>query len=236
MMACDNGQEKELNSLTGNVVSKVLESSIALSPSMSLEEVQASGAVVISADNKTHFAIGYQQVSSNNQNPILMRFDNGELTYARNDYEKSGDDGTGRGLLLNPSENTLYAVFTATGTQGDAGQDYRRFTANGWQKSYGKGGGARVVVLAKINPDNGEAVAGTFVTAELSNGNANSVAGTDLHLLTDNKIELTAKSWFSPRNVDKSRMNCSGDSPFEYKITFDADLEEAVSASAVNCQ
>ena len=235
LLGCADDESEVNMDLSGSVVSLVRESSSILSAESSLEEVLNSDAVVITPDNQTYFAIGYRQVSSNNQNPILLRYDNGSLTWARTDYETSGDDGTGRGLILDPERNLLYAVFTSTGTQGDANADYRRFCSNGWLTSYGQGGGAKVVVLAQIDPNNGDPLSGTFVTAQLSNGNANTVQATGLSLVS-NGVQLEANSFFSPRKIDKSTFSCEGSSPFRYTISFDLELQNAIEASAIGCQ
>ena len=233
IVSCSDSETSVINP-SDTPVASVKESSTVLAPDMSLSEVLTSGAPVISPDSNTYFAIGYQQVSANNQDPILMRFDNGSMTWAKTDYETSGDDGTGRGLIYDPSENMLFAIFTTTGTQGNSSEDYRRFTESGWLTSYGQGGGARVVVLVRIDPSNGNPISGTFVTAELSNGNTNTVTATGLSFTTKG-ILLDANSFFSPRKIDKRTFECQGSSPFNYSIEFNLDLSTALSASADNC-
>lgn len=216
------------------IVSAVNAQSSILSESMTLAEVLASGAAVINHEN-TYFAIGYRQVTANNQDPILLRFDDGSLTWAKTDYETSGDDGTGRGLILDPNTMQMHAVFTATGTQGSSQQDYRRYTSEGWQPTYGQGGGASVVVLLSIDPDTGTPQSGTYVVARLSNGNANTMRATGLNY-TDGGIELQAASFFSPLNVDGNPLICNGSSPFSYRLLLELDLSNALSAEAENCE
>ncbi|MEM7348420.1 MAG: hypothetical protein AAF485_29675, partial [Chloroflexota bacterium] len=43
------------------------------------------------------------------------------------------------------------------------------------------------------------------------------------------------RSWFSPRNADKTAMTCTGSSPFNYNLTLSTDLSSVLSASAENC-
>ncbi|OHX63928.1 hypothetical protein [Flammeovirga pacifica] len=183
----------------------------------------------------TSYYIGYQQVSSNNQNPILSRYDNGILTWSRTDYETSDDDNKGYALVWD-TENNLYAVFSCTGTQGDATDDFRRFASNGWLSSYGQGGGKKIAIVAKINTMTGDIEYATFLHAELSNGDSNSMNVTSLDFDTEDNVIVGANSWFSPRRIDKVKMDCTGDSAFEYSITFTSNLSSALSATANGCQ
>lgn len=192
----------------------------------------ANGSTSVTSGNSTIY-IGYNQASGNNQNPIIARYDSGTRVWCRDDYETNGDDGRGYGIYWDGT--TLYGAFTATGTQGDSTSDYRRFTANGWLTSYGQGGGPRVAVILRIDPSNGEPTGGTFLTARLSNGNSNSLSITGLSLLDNGNLIVNANSWFSPRNIDKSPMQCSGSSPFSYTIEFNPGLSQAIGAEAQGC-
>ncbi|MBB3696589.1 hypothetical protein KMW28_23850 [Flammeovirga yaeyamensis] len=181
------------------------------------------------------YYIGYQQVSSNNQNPILSRYDDGILTWSRTDYETSGDDSKGYGLVWD-SQNNLYAVFSCTGTQGEESTDFRRFAKDGWLTSYGQGGGKKIAIIAKINVNSGDVEYATYLHGELSNGNSNSISVTSLDFDAENNIIVGANAWFSPRRIDRVKMECSGDSPFDYSITFTENLSTALSATASGCQ
>ncbi|MBF2055061.1 MAG: hypothetical protein IGS03_16555 [Candidatus Sericytochromatia bacterium] len=203
-----------------------------LRPDETEAELLARGVPSV-VSGSTRFFIGYQQVSANNQNPVLVRFDQGVQTWMRSDYETSGDDSRGYGLLWDGTDD-LYAVFSSTGTQGDSSQDFRRFAQQGWLKSYGAGGGPKVAVLARIDPASGDVTAASFVSARLSNGNSNSLQVTDL-ALQSNTLTVSAKAWFSPRNPDTTPMRCSGSSPFASILDFSLDLRQVLQASAENC-
>jgi hypothetical protein len=204
-----------------------------ISPAESRENLEDRKVIQVSQGETSYF-IGYRQVSSKNQNPVLVKFDGDRQVYYRENFEVTGDDGTGYGLLLD-HQGHLYAVFSATGTQGTPDQDWRRFCIEGWLKGYGSGGGAKVAVVARLNPENGEVEKATFVSALLSSGNSNSLQITDLSLNSEGLL-VKANSWYSPRRTDKSAMNCSGSSPFEYQLILDPDLSKAVSASATGCE
>lgn len=181
----------------------------------------------------TRIFTGYQQVSANNQNPVLVRFDQGVETWRRSDYETSGDDSRGYALIWD-GDATLYAVFSSTGTQGDSSQDFRRFARNGWLRSYGAGGGPKVAVVAQIDPRSGDVLAASFLSAQLSNGNSNSLAVTDL-ALTPEALMITANAWYSPRQPDARPMRCTGSSPFVYRLQFRRDLRTVLTADADRC-
>ncbi|MBU7583499.1 MAG: hypothetical protein KAF91_11420 [Nostoc sp. TH1S01] len=193
--------------------------------------IKAKNGPKISIGGKTIY-IGYQQVSSLNKDPRIIRFDNGVKKWCRTDYETTIDDGTGYGLLWDGG-NVLYGVFTSTGSQ--IGNDFRRFAKNGWLSSYGSGGGAKVSVIARINPTNGSVLSATFVSAKKPNdGKSNSLTVTNLSW-NGTTLKMIANSAWTPRRADKNSMTCTGSSPYIYTVVFTGDLTKVNSASAVNC-
>ncbi|MGB7444890.1 MAG: Calx-beta domain-containing protein, partial [Coleofasciculaceae cyanobacterium] len=199
-------------------------------------KIAATGAAKINLGTQTIY-IGTQQVSSNNQNPIIASFDssNPDNNWVKTDYEKTGADGRGYGLFWTGSD--LYGVFSVDGTQGSSSEDFRRASGDAtqsWLKSFGKGGGAKVAVLAKINPATGQMTDAAYLSALLSNGNSNSLAITDLSVNGNGNLVVNAQSFFSPRNPDGSAMTKvgSGGSPFDYTIEITPNLNTVVSTSA----
>ena len=200
--------------------------------------IAAKNGARVSSGTQTIY-IGYQQVSATNKNPIVASFTDGVQDWCRTDYETTGDDNTGYGLIWDGTPDGLYAAFSVTGTQGSSSQDFRRFATNGWLRSYtdgspGGGGGPKASIVAQIDPATGDVQAATFVTAVLSNGKTNSLTVTDL-VLEGSTLRVDAQSFYSPRNPDKSRMECSGSSPFDYTLYLSADLQTAVYATADGC-
>lgn len=178
--------------------------------------------------------VGYQQVTSLNKDPRMIRFDQGKRTWCRSDYEVTSDDGTGYGLIWDGG-SLLYGVFSSTGTQGTVSQDFRRFATGGWLSSYGAGGGAKIAVLTRINPATGTISNATYLSSLLSSGKSNSLVVKGLSLQGSNLV-VNADAWFSPRRSDRSRMTCTGSSPFNYRIEFVANLSSVVRAVAGLCQ
>ncbi|MBD2664897.1 hypothetical protein B6N60_01034 [Richelia sinica FACHB-800] len=179
----------------------------------------------------TSIYIGYQQVSSSNKDPRIIRFDSGVRKWCRSDYENTGDDGTGYGLIWNgstASTGVLYGIFSSTGTQ--IGPNFTRFTSGRWLPGYGTGGGPKVAIIARIDPTNGNIQYATYLSArKTSDGKTNSLAVKGLSW-NGTTLTVQADSFFSPRRVDTSSMICTGSSPFKYTIVFTGDLTKANSA------
>lgn len=197
----------------------------------------SKGVSVVTEGDRSIY-IGYRQLG-NNKDPIVARFDDGVQVWCRVDYETTPDDNTGYGLYWDGTADRLYGVFSATGTQGSTDEAFRRFATNGWLKHYtdgspGGGGGAKVAIIARIDPNNGDIHQATFLTAVTSKHKTNSLTVIGLDFV-DGYLHVTANSWYSPRNLDKSAMSCSGSSPFVYKLGLKANLSAAISASAEGC-
>lgn len=191
-------------------------------------QVAASGAARVSAGGSTIY-VGYQQVSANNQNPIVRSF--GANEWCRTDYEETNDDG--RAYALWWDGTTLFVVFSATGTQ--AGPNYTRWTSAGWLPNYGAGGGPKVSIILRMNPTNGEPIEGTYLSARLqSNGNTNSLTVTNLQLLANGNLIVSASSASFPREIDRSSMSCTG-GPYNYVVELNSTLSAALGATSSGC-
>jgi hypothetical protein len=214
----------------------IVQSSVTNAVSFSCRDAEATirskrGATVGFGQSRIY--IGYQQVTATNQNPIAIRFDNGKRTWCHTDYEVTADDSRGYGLLWD-GQGVMYAVFSSTGTQGSASQDFRRFASRGWLQSYGRGGGAKVAILARVNPTNGNVNFATFLSSILSSGRTNSLAVTALSFTSD-RLVVSSSAFFAPRRADRQRMNCTGSSPFNYRVEFNSNLQSIVRATADRC-
>lgn len=192
---------------------------------VTFQQLVDSGVARVACGGKTFF-IATVQVSADNQNPAVIAFSNGNRLWYRDDYEKTAPDGTGLGLATDGTD--LYGVFTVDGGTYDT-PFFTDYTANGWISSYGSGGGAKVTVILKLDPEDGAPVAGTFVIAKLSNGNTNSLLGTDLRVYAE-WLLFSADSWYSPLDINRERITVSGDSPFQYRLKLKKDLTGAIEA------
>lgn len=199
-------------------------------------EIKALGAPTVTLGSQRLY-IGYEQVSGNNQNPIIVSFDsqNPANNWTRTDYEVTGADSRGYGLFWSGTD--LYAAFTIDGTQGSVSEDFRRSSGDaeqGWLRSYGAGGGAKVSVIARIDPADGTLTDAAYLSAILSSGKSNTLIFEAIALNASGNLVIQAKSWFSPRNPDGTAMQqvSSDGSPFNYTIEMTPDLEKVITTTA----
>ena len=204
---------------------------VTFQPSDSRAVIEASGAAFVESGNRRIF-IGTHQASAINQNPVIASFTGTTRDWAVADYETGGNDGRGMGLLWDQA-GRLYAAFTITGNDM-FNISLSRFATDGWLSSYGSGGGARATFLLRLDPATGQAIEGTFIRAQLSTGNTNTLVPVGLDFV-GNHVVLRAESFFSPLRTDQQRMvqDGSGASPFDYQVLFDASLGNALIAEAI---
>jgi hypothetical protein len=152
------------------------------------------------------YKIGYDQVSSINQDPFIQKTNSSGQTIWRHRYEETPVDG--RGTVIAMSGNRLYAVFTVDGGSTDAKYLNKHKVMSGafsgvFQSGYEKGGGPRVSILCEIDPESGMIKKGAFITARLSNGNTNSLNIKDIGFQDGNvAFRIEAAAW--PPGVGKS--------------------------------
>jgi hypothetical protein len=203
------------------------ESPVAIDCSRTRPELEASGAPAVNVDGAAIFA-GYEQASGNNQDPVVVRFDGETQTWCQR-HEQTPPDGRAVGLTWDGGD-TLYVVCTVDG--GGSGFDAH---VDGWQDSYGMGGGPKVSVLLAVDAATGEPTHGTYVISKLSNGNTNSHGPREAPFVEANgSVGFRGASAFQPLNPDKSTMTCT-DYPFDTLARFDADLSTLQCAESTNC-
>jgi hypothetical protein len=204
-----------------------------LSETFTEAQAQASGAARVTVGNTTIY-IGTKQVSTIDQNPIVLSYTSGVQDWFFF-HEQTPPDSRGIGLLVDYSGttiNSLYAAFTTDGGSTDP-NGIQRFTTGGWLTSYGSGGGAYATVLLKLDPSTGNGLSGTFVRSQLSSGNTNTLIPTGLGFDGSGNVVLNASAYFTPLDVDKTLLDVSslGSSPFAYTLTLSPNLSSAISAS-----
>jgi hypothetical protein len=196
--------------------------------------IRSRGAAMLQV-NGLNIYIGTNQVSGNNQNPIVKAFNTGtgSTAYCRRDYEQSGVDGRGYGLHWNSS--ALYAIFSIDGGSSTQLSAAAAGNAQDWTRSYGRGGGPKIAVIARLNPGDGRVIGAAFISSQLSNGRTNSLAVTGVNCTNTGRIQITANAWFHPRRIDGSRMQQQGDggSPHAYTIELTPNLRTVTHTSAV---
>jgi len=187
------------------------------------KELKEQGAAGVSIGSKIYY-IGTQQESADNQNPIIICFDEGEKLWSFETYENAPPDGRGIGLATDGE--LLYAAFSVDGGTYEK-PFFTDYTQNGWLKSYGQGGGAKVGIILQINPDNGEPIEGSFLIAKKEDGSTNSLQITDIQIHKD-YLYVKTNSWYSPLDTRKNRIQVNGSSPFDYRVSLSKDLTKAI--------
>ena len=201
------------------------------------EAIVTTGADSVTFGSQTVY-IGTEQVSANNQNPIVRSFDpaNPGNNWTRQDLETTGTDGRGLGLVW--TGTALYGVFSVDGTQGEVTEDFRRATGDvqqDWLRSYGSGEG-KVAVIGQLDPATGALLKAAYLSAVKENGKSNSLSITGASVNSAGNLVISAKSFFSPRRPNGSALtkdpNNTQDSPFDYALEITPDLTEVISTAA----
>lgn len=191
---------------------------------------EAAGAAEVTVEGATLYA-AYEQVGDN-QNPIVARFDGGELVWCVI-HESEGPDGRALGVTWNGGEHA-YVVYTIVG--GGSSLEGK----GGWLDAYApgaiSGGGPKVSYVGRVQADDGALSSGTFVIAVKSDNEVNSHAPAGpITVLEDGNVEFVGESAHKPIDADgKSSMDCT-DYPFDSRYRLSADLSAIVCADCSNC-
>ena len=186
--------------------------------------------------NGNIYEVGFNQVSSINQDPYVRKKNaNGESIWYV-EHEKSEVDGRAL-LVFVDSENIPWVVFSLVG--GSYSEDYltvrelsnpEAFT-NVYAGSYGNGGGAKVSIIARLDPDTGKIDNGTFITARKNDGKTNGLKILNLGM-NEGKLAFNASTaaWPPgegasyirfPNSTDADRI----DNSFKMYYEMDTDLK-----------
>lgn len=146
-------------------------------PNVDLQGFAASSEV---SDTKGHvFKIGFEQNSDGSyQNPFIEKLTKEGKSLWKVFYEKSSVDGRGIMLAMDADGITPVAIFTVDGGSYDDAYITKHMVTKDafsdvYQSSYAAGGGSKVSIIAKINPENGMISKATFVTARKNDGKTN---------------------------------------------------------------
>lgn len=127
----------------------------------------------------SHYGAGYSQVSSNRQNAYAYKRTGDNFNWCRY-YDSSAADTRGVVPAINNDGSELFVAFTTDGGNADF-----RATSNAVQRSYGRGGGAKVTFLARINPADGSIRHATYLGARLTNGDTNTLTPDSITIGSD---------------------------------------------------
>ncbi|MEL6552243.1 MAG: DUF4114 domain-containing protein [Cyanobacteria bacterium J06621_11] len=234
----NSGSGDSTSSTGANVITDISDVVHKFTESSNEAQIIASGANSITIGSQTIY-IGTNQVSGNNQNPIIRSFDatGSSKNWTRTDLETTGTDGRGLGLVW--TGTALYGVFSVDGIQGQPAEDFRRATGDAqqnWLKSFGSGEG-KIAVIGQLDPLTGALLKAAYLSAVKQDGKTNSLLVTDMTVNNTGNLIISAKSYFSPRRPNGSAMTrdseLTASSPFNYTVEMTADLTKVVSTAAV---
>ncbi|QDG49395.1 hypothetical protein FIV42_01175 [Persicimonas caeni] len=181
--------------------------------------------------DETTLVVGYEQVGDN-QNPILIRFEEDQQVYCRR-HETEPPDGRALGLTWD-GDDIAYVTYTVVG--GGSALEGRR----GWLDAYAPGaihgGGPKVSYLGRVNITDGSLEAGSFIIAVKSDRSVNShrPAGAP-KVRDDGRVEFIGESAHKPIDPSgQASMDCT-DYPFDSRYVFEPQLDTLVCASSTNC-
>jgi len=187
------------------------------------------------------YLVGFDQASSNNQNPYVRKVASSGDELWRITHETTGVDGRAT-LVTIDSEGNPWVVFTVDGGSNSGNYINKKEIENGafsgvYANSYGSGGGPKVSLIAKLNPATGKIVKGTFITARLTNGRTNTLNITKLGFNNGNvAFEISSAAWppgtgTSYKRLDNITDADRIDNAFKVYYEIKTDLSEIVVAT-----
>lgn len=197
-------------------------------------KLRASGAAMV-AFGESAIVAGYEQISANDQDPIVARLDGDVVSFCEHTKKGGGPDARAYGITWD-GRDTLYGVFTVVG----GGTAFDAAAKGGWMASYGDGGAsAKVMVIGKLDVKTGVLERATYVPAKVvksGQSKTNTLTPADaVHVLADGSLEIFGNAAFCSLNPDKTTMCADNgqDYPKNFRARFSADLREMQCASAI---
>lgn len=191
--------------------------------------------VTDSAGNE--YRVGYDQVSSNDQDPYVEKLNDAGDTLWRIRHDETPVDARAVFVALDDQERP-YVVFTGDGGSNESDRfQTHRVEAGAFDdapfRSYGSGGGAKVSVIARLDPATGDIEAGTYLIARLSNGSTNTISPTGLAVSGDAvRLSVDSAAWPPAAGADSGNWQRFDETRFNDEsrpallYTFPLDLSE----------
>jgi len=159
--------------------------------------------------------------------PVVARIAGGAVRWCREDLDAGGKSSV-TGMIARDGN-----LFVALSVPASSGTVFERLTAQGWLRRGGHGA-ATVTVLLKLNAENGQSVAGTFLTASADNGSAAEFRLKSMQWDAEN-LRITAWAGWQPRMKNRVPMTCTGAGPFLTTVILLPDLKTVLDAKAERC-
>ncbi len=195
------------------------------------QALKDSGLAQVTHGTQTLY-VGWDQVSGNNQDPVVAFVDEDEVKWCKH-HENDGPDARALGLAWDGGPEA-YVVYSVVG----GGSDLENH--GGWLNSYApgaiSGGGPKVSVLGRVDLSGGEILSSTFIIAVTEAGKVNGMKPEAAPVvLADGSVEFRGSSAHKPIGVDKKSSMACTDYPFDATYRFSADLSTLVCAQSTNC-
>ncbi len=142
-----------------------------------IENIEFTTATTAKNSKGEIYEVGFNQVSSINQDPFIRKKNASGETIWYIEHEKSEVDGRAKMILID-SNDTPWVVFTVVGGSNNdtyitTHQVEDGAFSNVYQKNFGTGGGPKVAILARLNPDTGKIQKATYIIAKKNDGKTN---------------------------------------------------------------
>ena len=182
------------------------------------------------------YTVGYVQQSRNNQDAIVEKRDSDGNILWKVSHAASPADERATLVVLDHAQNP-WIIFTVDGGSYSDAYITKKHVEQGafenvYQNSYGKGGGPKVAVIARLNPEDGRIMKASFLTARLNSGNTNSLTVENLQISNELvELEVKTSAWppaagtsyrKMPDITDEDRV----DNAFLLRIQMDSALSE----------
>ena len=202
--------------------------------------VRLSDAASVTDANGDVYTVGYVQQSSNNQDAVVEKRDNAGNVLWKVTHASSPADERAILVTLDEEQNP-WVVFTVDGGSYDDGYITRKFVEQGafqnvYQDGYGKGGGPKVAIIARLNTETGKIIKASFLTARLNSGNTNSFTVEKIGV-SQGKVTLEAKTAAWPPAAGKAYSKMPDitdqdrvDNAFLLHLEMDAALSEILTS------
>ena len=141
-----------------------------------VDNIDFTSATTATDSNGNIYEVGFNQVSDINQDPfVIKKNSSGDIIWSIT-HESSEVDGRAKIIFID-NNDTPWIIFTVVGGSNNtyittSEVENGAFT-NVYQSNYGTGGGPKVSILAKLNPNSGKIQKATFLIAKKNDGKTN---------------------------------------------------------------
>ncbi len=166
------------------------------------ENIVFTNTTTATDSNGNTYEVGFNQVSSINQDPFIRKKNPAGETLWYVEHEKSEVDGRTKMILID-SNDTPWVVFTVVGGSNNPTYITTQEVEDGafsnvYQRNYGNGGGPKVSIIAKLSPDTGKIQKATYIIAKKNDGKTNGFNIQEIGIKNQNIVILVESVAWPP--------------------------------------